>query len=408
MLGLPEGTGRARIALSEELPLQPSPSRPAVAPARCALLPFGERELHARVLAALGAEVQLELPASLAELETLSTEAWTVLVHVDHWACEEIGSLGRILAARPRWRLVCTGPDSSGRVARALLALPMARWLPWPLTLQEFRTLLAPREASDSAPRPGEGLGVDHVATLGALVVRLENAESELRDRAPGDETALAALRDEVRRLGHFARTLALLATPPERGDSEFDLVALLDEQLATLTTGARTAERLSARTPSGPRSPRFVVRADRALLARAFETLLGLARRCAGPGGTVRVLYLPLEGSRLEVRVEFPAGPLAGLGAAGLADPRAVAARISELWPADLAAARAALESQEGQLALEARPEGHVRAAVTLSAAAELREGAVAPVEAPSTPPSAPPPVPAPAGPGSPLDPFA
>ncbi len=407
-LRLPESTAFARIALSEESGLNPSPAPAAL---RCALLPFAERELHARVLAALAPEVQLELPGSLLELEALPADARSVLVHVDHWACEEIGSLGRILAVRPRWRLCCTGPDPSGRVARALLALPGARWLPWPLTLQEFHTLLAPQEPSSHAVPRSDGMTADHVETLGALVVRLEGAESALRDRAPGDEVALAALRDEVRRLGHFARTLALLAAPPERGADEFDLVALLDEQLATLTTGARTAERLSARTASGPRSPRFLVRADRPLLARAFETLLGLARRCAGPGGTVRVLYVPLEGERLEVRVEFPAGALAGLGAAGLADPRAVAARIPELWPADLAAAQAAIESQGGRLSLEARPEGLVRSAVLLSAAAEVSAAppaAAVPSETASTPPASAPLPPAPAAHRSALDPFA
>lgn len=396
--------------------LNPSPANPGTAAHRCALLPFAERELHARVLAALAPEAQIELPDTLPELEALPADARAVLVHVDHWACEEIGSLARILAARPRWQLCCTGPDPSGRVARTLLALPGARWLPWPLTLQEFRTLLAPQEtAPQPAPR-ADAMTADHVETLGALVARLESAESALRDRAPGDESALAALHNEVRRLGHFARTLALLAAPPERGADEFDIVALLDEQLATLSTGARTAERLSARTASGPRSPRFLVRADRGLLARAFETLLGLARRCAGPGGTVRVLYVPLEGERLEVRVEFPAGALAGLGAAGLADPRAVAARIPELWPADLAAAQAAVASQGGRLTLEARPEGLVRSAVYLSAAAEVPPAptaAAAPPESSSTPPASAPPPPAPAAHGSAahgsaLDPFA
>jgi len=405
------------MSLCEEAPVSPHLSRAGAARPVCALLPHPEREDHVRVLAALAPELQVLRPDSLAELEAVRAPAVRVVVHVGHGTGEEIGWLARILAARPGWSLRCTGPDPSCRAARALLHLPQARWLPWPLDLQDFRTLAAAPEALSPAPSapPTPEFPREHLEVLAALVGGLEQAYALLLDRRSGDEVALAALAQEVRRLTHFTRTLGALAEPPARGRDEFDLVALLDEQLAVLSTGARTQPRLQARTPAGPRSPRFPVRADRAVLARAFETLLQLARLCAGATGTVRVLYAPVDPIELEVQVEFPSGPLSGFASAALDDARALCEALPQVWPADLLAARAGIESQGGSLRFEAASPALVRVRVRLPSlppsAAPAGAAESSPEPAPAEPAPAPTHAPAAARPsaaGTPLDPFA
>lgn len=405
---------RARMSLYEDAFVSPPHSRAASARPACALLPHPEREDHARVLAALAPELAVLRPDSLAELEALRAPLVRVVMHVGHGTLEEIGWLGRILAARPGWTVLGTGPDPSCRAARALLALPQARWLPWPLDLQDFRSLAATPSVPQALASGPSAFPHEHLEVLAGLVAGLERAYALLLDRRSGDEEALATLAREVRNLTHFTRTLGTLAAPPVRGRDEFDLVALLDERLAVLSTGARTQPRLQARTPAGPRSPRFPVRADRATLGRAFETLLQLARLCAGASGTVRVLYAPLDAAELEVQVEFPSGPLAGLSSAELDDANTLCASLPQVWPADLLAARAGLESQGGSLRIEAGSPALVRLRVRLPAlspsAPPAEAAATGPESAPDElapdEPASPPARPAAAG--TPLDPFA
>ena len=389
-------------------------SRAATARLACAILPHPEREDHARVLAALAPGVEVLRPSSLAELEGLKAPLVRVVLHVGHGTVEEIGWLARILAGRPGWTLFGTGPDPSCRAARALLALPQARWLPWPLDLQDFRTLASAPPPTAVATSPVVDLPREHVEVLAALVGSLEGAYALLLDRRSGDEEALASVAQSVRRLTHFSRTLGTLSEPPARGRDEFDLVALIDEQLAVLSTGARTQPRLQARTPAGPRSPRFPVRADRAVLGRAFETLLQLARLCAGASGTVRVLYALVEGGELEVQVEFPSGPLAGLSSVALEDVQTLCAQLPQVWSADVLAARACVESQGGSVRIEAASPAQVRLRVRLPALASAspRMESAAPAasdasaaEGSAGPHSVPPRAEAA---GTPLDPFA
>ncbi|MBM3989641.1 MAG: hypothetical protein FJ298_01395 [Planctomycetes bacterium] len=393
-------------------------SRSAAARPACAILPHREREDHARVLAALDPTLVVLRPNSLAELEALRAPLVRVVLHVEHGTAEEIGWLARILASRPGWTLVGTGPDPSCRAARALLALAQARWMPWPLDLQDFRTLACAPVPSACAPLP-ELFAREHVEVLSALVGSLEGAYALLLDRRSGDEQALASMAQSVRRLTHFARTLGSLFEPPARGRDEFDLVALIDEQLAVLSTGARTQPRLQARTPGGPRSPRFPTCADRAVIARAFETLLQLARLCAGASGTVRVLYALVEGGELEVQVEFPSGPLAGLSNAALDDVRTLCAPLPQVWSADVLSARVGVESQGGSVRIEAAAPAQVRLRVRLPALAPTlpRAESAAPVAGdvpalesgagkPGAQPQAAPPRAENAG--TPLDPFA
>ncbi|MBM3989112.1 MAG: hypothetical protein FJ294_14285 [Planctomycetes bacterium] len=388
-------------------------SRSAAPRPACAILPHREREDHARVLAALDPALVVLRPNSLGELEALRAPLVRVLLHVDHGTAEEIGWLARILASRPGWTLFGTGPDPSCRAARALLALAQARWMPWPLDLQDFRTL-ARAPLQFQAVQGPEILAREHIELLTALVGSLEGAYALLLDRRGGDEQALASMAQSVRRLTHFARTLGSLFEPPARGRDEFDLVALLDEQLAVLSTGARTQPRLQTRTPGGPRSPRFPVCADRAVLARAFETLLQLARLCAGASGTVRVLYAPVEGGEFEVQLEFPSGPLAGLSAAALEDVRTLCTPLPQVWAADILAARVGVESQGGSVRIEAAPPAQVRLRVRLpvlappTPRAEMASAAASDataVETSAAPHAAPPRA---ETAGTPLDPFA
>lgn len=354
----------------------------------------------ARILAALSPQTRVLSLASLDELTGLTERELRLVLHVDHVPLEEIGWLRRILADRPGWTFACTGSGTRGPVARALLALPRSRFLPEPLDWQDFRSLCTRPEG----PLAAGPIGPEHVGALVEITGGMEQAFGTLRG-GPAGTAALEPLALELRRLVHYTRTLGGLVRPPARGADSFDLVALLDEQLAALTAQGRSGGPRFQPAQSGlARSFQCFVRADRAAISVAFETLLHIARRCAGQGETVRVAYTPFSGGDLEVRIEFPAGPLAGLSSEELGAPRALLERLPELWPGELEAAGAFLSSQGVQLRVVAAQASQV-AVLARFPAVEVRSAPTAPA-APTAPPVAaamPPPAsaaPAPAAP--------
>ncbi len=352
----------------------------AIAAIAVAQFPGGD-EL-ARILAALSPQTRVLSLASLDELVGLADRELRLILHVEHVPLEEIGWLRRILADRPGWTLACTGAGTRGATARSLLALPRSRFLPEPLDLQDFRALCA----RPDGPVAAGPIGPEHVHALAEITGGMEQALGTLRG-GPAGTAALEPLALELRRLQHYTRTLGGLVRPPARGSESFDLVALLDEQLAALTAQGRSGGPRFQPAQSGlARSFQCFVRADRGAISVAFETLLHVARRCAGQGETVRVAYTPFAGGDLEVRIEFPAGPLAGLSNEELASERALHERLPELWPGELEAAGAFLSSQGAQLRLSASQPTQV-AVLARFPAVEVRSAPAAAPPAPAAP---------------------
>ena len=367
----------------------------AIAAIAVAQFPGGD-EL-ARILGALSPQTRVLSLGSLDELAGLAERELRLVLDVDHVPLEEIGWLRRILADRPGWTLACTGTGTRGPAARALLALPRSRFLPEPLDLQDFRALcLRPEGPFTTGP-----LGPEHVGALTEITGAMEQAFGALRG-GPAGTAALEPLALELRRLVHYTRTLGGLVRPPARGSEAFDLVALLDEQLAALTAQGRSGGPRFQPAQSGlARSFQCFVRADRSAISVAFETLLHIARRCAGQGETVRVAYTPFAGGDLEVRIEFPAGPLAGLANEELASARALLERLPELWPGELEAAGAFLASQGAQMRMVAT-QGPQVAVLARFPAVEVRSAPAASVapQAPAAATPAPSAAPAPTAP--------
>lgn len=381
-----------------------------------------------------------------AHTTTLSSAgAPTLLLDGDHLSLEDIGWIRRMVATGAIARVVAVGTDPGAAAARALRSLPSLLWTPWPPDLNEIKSWLPPAvphqeaalerpvnaratpdSAASSSPassspsgaasgsasgpalgpaatRPSAlstagalGLGRDQVAVLADISQRLELAFLALRESGRADEGDLEAPQIELRRLLRFTRSLACLAAPPPRGVDEFDVVGLIEELLATLTLRGRRGPRFQPSSgPGGRPAVEFMVRADRAALAMAFESVLALARLCSSGGDTVRVSYTPIEGSAVAIAVEFAAGPLQGLDPRRLLDSALLRERLPELGPSELAAANAILVSQGGSMELKALAEGQL--AVRMRIPVERSPVIVAaPPPAPASVPAAPASVPA------------
>lgn len=338
--------------------------------------------------------------APFAPATTTGERAPMLLLDADHLALEDIGWIRRLVATGQVAAVVALGSDPGAVAARALRSLPRLQWTPWPPDLNEIRSWLQvasgetytpPARSAGSltpnapaltpAPPPGAqshasstgattpastaaalSLGRDQVAVLADISQRLELAFLGLRESGRTDEGDLEAPQIELRRLLRFTRSLACLAAPPPRGFDEFDVVGLIEELLATLTLRGRKGPRfLPSSGPGGRPAVEFTVRADRAALAMAFESVLALARLCSSGGDTVRVSYTPVNATSLAIAVEFPAGPLQGLDPRRLLDTALLRERLPELGPSELAAASAILKSQGGSLELSALPEEHL-----------------------------------------------
>ncbi|MBL8857416.1 MAG: hypothetical protein JNL28_02780 [Planctomycetes bacterium] len=75
----------------------------------------------------------------LGELASRSpSEDIELVLDADLLPIEDLGYLRRFLAEDGRTRLALVGDDSGTRVVRTLLALPRARWMPWPPVLDDL------------------------------------------------------------------------------------------------------------------------------------------------------------------------------------------------------------------------------------------------------------------------------
>ncbi|MEZ6021131.1 MAG: hypothetical protein R3F17_13860 [Planctomycetota bacterium] len=182
----------------------------------------------------------------------------------------------------------------------------------------------------------------DQIADLSDLAQRLHLDLFALEEGAHSDPAHLGALREDLARLTQFARTLGYLAAPMH-GDQLFDLGTLVQEQLASLAG-------------LGPEAPRFLfrapqtcpVRSQKSLLVGALDAVLQVAGQAAGAHpATVRVQCQSHDG-QAEVRIDFPAGPLAGFTAEDLFTPYRLKPILPGIGPNALAAARAILQGQD------------------------------------------------------------
>jgi len=386
-----------------------------------------QRELCA-VLDALApgcARAVRDLYADFGDGARAATTRALLLLDGDHVSVEDIGWIRRLLATGRLSTVVVMGTDPSDGVVRRLRQSPAVSWAPWPPDLDELRRLASPSAFAPAAPTPaaeasratelssapGETatdgrpledvtltpfvpaapplphsvsltVGRDQVAVLADITQRLELAFLALRESKHVPEADLESPQIELRRLLRFTRSLACLAAPPPRGADEFDVAAVIEELLATLTLRGRRGPRFQPGAASGGKAGvEFLVRADRAALTLAIETVLAVARLCSSTGDTVRVAYTPLDTSAVAIQFEFPSGPLSGVAPEQLLDVALLRERLPELDPNELAAAGAIVRSEGGEMEFATASEG--RLAVVLRLPIERR---ATPARAPRT----------------------
>ena len=336
------------------------------------------------LVAALNVGVAVETGSvdDLAELLGKRAPAGRLLLDADELPAEDLGFVRRFLAARPGWSLDVIGEDAGRRSARALLALPRARWMAWPPDLEQLEDLLrspaaarpAPRRSASGAAGAAPRAGLEReLAQLAQLAGRAREAYARLSE---GDDAqAGEALAEDLERLSRGTRSLAWRAQPPGPTGDALELGALLEEQLAALTLRGKKGPRFLYRGVPG-----VGVHVQREALVQALDAVLLTARGRAQAGEMIRVELAVEAGARPTalVRVEFPEGELAGR------DPSAALALASELGepgPADLPAARAVAEAAGGRLDFAAAGAGTLQALLRLPAES-LAEAAPAPAE--------------------------
>jgi hypothetical protein len=198
------------------------------------------------------------------------------------------------------------------------------------------------------------------VADLADIAQRLDLALNALREQHQDADPAgksTSALDETIERLGHdglrlvqFARTLGYLAAPPGRGDDPIRLDTLLEESLAGMADTGSDRARFLFRA-EGP----LEVRSDKGLLVLVLDAILTLASSAAGPQGEVRASALEVTGEggtpQAELRISFPAGPLADIPAPEVLEPYGLRGKLPGLGPNALAAASRIMEGQGGSL---------------------------------------------------------
>lgn len=185
------------------------------------------------------------------------------------------------------------------------------------------------------------------VADLADLVQALD-----LQARA---HHAHVGLEDELTRLRQFTRTVGFVASPPPRGDQEFDMATLTEEALGALAGKTPNAPRILFRK----RGDRTETIADKSLVMAALDAVLHTAISSAGSGDVVRVTVEGRSGEPVVTDVEFPAGPLAERHPDEILMPYGLRKILPEIGPNALAAAGAIAVGQGGDLTLARDEEG-------------------------------------------------
>lgn len=205
------------------------------------------------------------------------------------------------------------------------------------------------------------------VADLADAAQRLELGYEALCDADPDEpeevDENLRRLDSEVSRVVQFARTLGFLASPPSRGDQAFELGEYVQLSVAELASRGENAPRCQYRASD----PVFVL-SDRLVLRPAFDAFFFLPAACAQKGDLVRT-EVKRDGDLAEVRIEFPAGPLAEVDVATILEPYGVRRQLPDLGPNALAAAISIVAGQEGAAELSRLKNGRLAWRITLPA---------------------------------------
>ncbi len=208
----------------------------------------------------------------------------------------------------------------------------------------EVEDRTAPEE-STAPPRPT--WLKNQVADLADLVQALD-----LQARA---HHAHVGLEDELARLRQFTRTVGFVASPPPRGNQEFNVGTLTEEALGALAGATPNAPRILFRT----RGSRSGTVADKSLVVAALDALLQTAVACAGSGDVVRITVEGRPEEPTVVDVEFPPGPLSERHPDDILAPYGLRKILPGIGPNALAAAGAIAVGQGGDLTLQRDEEG-------------------------------------------------
>lgn len=219
-----------------------------------------------------------------------------------------------------------------------------------PIMLESVAGADLEEEAPAEAPRALDQRPAwlkSQVADLADLVQALD-----LQARA---HHAHVGLEDELTRLRQFTRTVGFVASPPPRGDQDFDMATLTEEALGALAGTTPNAPRILFRK----RGDRFETIADKSLVAAALDAVLQTAVASAGSGDVIRITVEGRAGEPVVTDVEFPPGPLADQHPDDILAPYALRNILPGIGPNALAAAGAIAVGQGGDLTLTRDEEG-------------------------------------------------
>jgi len=164
---------------------------PLPVPHRTLVLGPGSRLASlATVLSALRADDPSLSLKTLSDVDALLErlpERGAALIDTDELALEDLGIVRRFAKRRPAWLLFLTGADPGGQCARRLASVS-ARWIAWPIDMDQVAELLAAAPTShaqlpqrvDAPPEPGADPDPVPPPTGGEAVDAQEDEEDEL------------------------------------------------------------------------------------------------------------------------------------------------------------------------------------------------------------------------------------